>query len=295
MALHFNLRSMNTKPLVQAAMLVVIFGVMITGCLPEPLDVNGIPKIKPQIVVSTQIIPDQSLVVLLTKSFGALDASDDSDPVDVLNQIAVNDAEVTVTGPGRTDTLLFLGNGIYGGIFIDFVEHAEYTLRVNSISLGEVSATTTVLPEVPFEEIDAWLYFDGFDDTTAEVAYTMMDRPEKNWYMLNVVDVDEEDLEDDLLNPRSFTRLIEDDEMNGGGYGEVFRVFPTEFEAGDTIAVYMSNISKEYFDFIKLRQDNRFSLVEFLGEPVNYPSNVKGGKGYFNLYVPDIEFIVLEE
>ena len=59
--------------------LLLVCAMLVWGCLPEPLDVDGIPVVKPQIVVSTQIIPDQSLIVLLTKTFGALDASDDSD------------------------------------------------------------------------------------------------------------------------------------------------------------------------------------------------------------------------
>lgn len=272
-----------------------IIGVMFTACIPDPLEVDGLPVLKPQIVVSTQIIPDESLVVLLTKSFGALDASDDSDPQEVLDLIAVNDAVVTITGTGSIDTLLFLGNGIYGGIAIEFIAGEQYTLKVNSVSLGEVSSTTTVLPQMPFEELDATLYFDGFDDTLAQVSYRIRDLPEKNWYMLNVTEVDTDDIEQQLLNPRTFSRLIDDAEFESPDYQEVFRVFPAEFDKGDTIAVSMSNISKEYHDFVKMRLDNRFSLVEFLGEPVNYPSNIKGGKGFFNLYVPDIRFIVLDE
>ncbi len=285
---------MNKYSLIESAFLVIIVCTMITSCLPDPLEVRGIPKVKPQIVVSTQIIPDQSLVVLLTKSFGALDASDDSDPQEVLDQIAVNDAVVVISGPASKDTLLTLGNGVYGGLSIEFIEGEEYTLEVNSVSLGKVSATTTVLEQVTFDDIDAKLYFDGFDDTLAEVQYSMTDPVAKNWYMINVIEVEEEDIEEQLLNPRAYTRLIDDVEITERKYSEVFRV-PEDFNKGDTIAVYLSNISKEYYDFVKMRQDNRFSLIEFLGEPVNYPSNVKGGKGFFNLYVPDIELIVLDE
>ena len=79
-----------------------------------------------------------------------------------------------------------------------------------------------------------------------------------------------------------------------GDPGETFQVFPREFSEGDTIAVYLSNINKDYYDFIQLRLDNRFSLVEFISEPLNYPTNVQGGRGYFNLYVPDIRFLILD-
>jgi hypothetical protein len=285
---------MKELSLIKGCVLMAIIGMIFTACLPDPLAVDGLPVLKPQIVVSTQMIPDESLVVLLTKSFGALDASDDSDPQEVLDVIAVNDAVVSITGPNSIDTLLFLENGIYGGIAIDFIAGEEYTLKVNSVSLGEVSSTTTVLPQVIFEEIEATLYFDGFDDTLAQVSYRIQDLPEKNWYMLNVTEVDTDDIEEQLLNPRTFSRLIDDADFASPNYEELFRVFPQEFDKGDTIAVSMSNISREYYDFIEMRLDNRFSLVEFLGEPVNYPSNVKGGKGFFNLYVPDIRFIVLE-
>jgi len=106
--------------------------------------------------------------------------------------------------------------------------------------------------------------------------------------------VEREDFVENLLNPRAYTRLIADDDFNGTSFGERFRVFPRDYHPGDSVAVSLSNISEEYYEFMKLRIDNRFSLVEFVSEPVNYPSNVAGGKGYFNLYIPDVRFFVFE-
>jgi len=267
---------------------------LLGGCLPEPLDVKGLPVVKPQIVVSTQIIPDRSLIVLLTKTFGALDASDDSDPEELLDQIAVNDATVTITGPQGIYQLEPLDNGLYGGLVIPFQGGESYELHVDSESLGEVRAVTTVKPLVSFDDIKAELFFNGYDDTLAQITYKLSDHAEENWYMLNVQEVERKDVVENLLNPRAFTRLLDDKEFNGEIHEETFRVFPRDFIPGDTIAVTISNISKEYYDFIELRIDNRYSFVEYLSEPVNYPSNVVGGKGFFNLYVPDVEFFVLE-
>jgi len=264
------------------------------GCLPDPLDVTGIPVVEPQIVVSTQIIPDQSLVILLTKSFGALDASDDSDPEELLDQIAINDATVTITGPAGSYELQSLDHGVYGGLIIPFADGEEYTLHVSSESLGEVSAVTTVKPFVGFDDIAAELFFNGYDDTLAQITYRLSDPVEENWYMLNVQEVEREDLIENLINPRSFTRLIDDRNFKGTQHAETFRVFPRDFIPGDTIAVSLSNISKEYYDFVDMRVENRFSFVEYLSEPINYSSNVNGGKGFFNLYVPDVRFFVLE-
>jgi len=270
-----------------------IFSMIFYSCLPDPLEVEGVPKIKPEIVVSSQILTDQSLIVLLTKSFGALDASDDSDPQELLNQIAINDALVTLTGPAGIDTLIFIESGAYGGLTNPLEGGQRYVLKVTSPTMGEVSATTLVKPQTRFEEIDATLFFNGFDDTLAQVTYGFQDLPGKNFYMLNVQRLRQENIEERLLNPRAFVRLITDEAFDGQSYSENFRVFPTDFSEGDTVAVYLSNISEEYYRFIKLRMDNRFSFVEFLGEPINYPSNVEGGKGFFNLYLPDIRLFRL--
>jgi len=270
-----------------------LISMLFYSCLPDPLEVDGVPKIKPQIVVSSQILTDRSLVVLLTKSFGALDASDDSDPQELLNQIAINDATVTVTGPQGTDTLNFISSGFYGGITNRLAGGESYTLQVTSPSMGEVKASTTVKPQVRFDEIEAELFFNGFDDTLAQITHRFQDLPGRNYYMLNVQRFRQQNLEEQLLNPRAFIRLLTDQTFDGQLYAENFRVFPTDFSTGDTVAVYLSNISEEYYRFIKLRVDNRFSFVEFLGEPINYPSNVEGGKGFFNLYLPDIRLFML--
>lgn len=265
------------------------------SCVPDPLEVRGIPEVKSQIVVSSQIVPDRTLAVLLTRTLGALDASDETDPQALLDQIAVNDALVTVTGSGRTDTLMTLGNGLYGGVVIPFQPGRAYTLKVNSETMGEVTATTIAKPQISFRDIKADLYSNGYNDTLAQIAYTFKDPLMQNWYMINVQEVEREDVIDNLVNPWAFTKVLSDEAFNGSEYQEQFRVFPNEYKTGDTVAVSLSNISEEYYRFMKLRIDNRFSLVEFLGEPINYPSNVEGGKGFFNLYVPDIRFFVLEK
>jgi Domain of unknown function (DUF4249) len=271
-----------------------VFGWLLVSCLPDPLEVSSVPHPPVQIVVSSQILPDQSLLVLLTKTFSALEASDDSDPETLLDLIAVNDALVAIEGPSGTDTLEFLGRGAYGGTLISFQNDDEYTLYVRSAELGEVRATTVVKPTVKFTSLDAELFYNGFGDTLAQVTYSLADSDEANFYMINVQEIEREDLVDNLLNPRAFTVLLTDDGFNGHAHSDMFRVFPRDYQPGDTIAVSLSNISKEYYDFMQLRMDNRFSFVEFVSEPVNYPSNVVGGKGYFNLYVPDVHIFLFD-
>jgi Domain of unknown function (DUF4249) len=267
---------------------------LLSGCLPDPLEVKGIPKPKPKIVVSTQIVPNQSLVVLLTKSFGALEGNQNSDPEELLSQIAVTDATALIKGPSTIDTLVNLGNGFYGGISFSFREGERYELSVDSETMGRVKATSNVLRQIDFEEAMAELSFNGFDDTLVRVTYKALDPIGKNQYMLNVQRFRANEVLLDLINPRAFLKLLTDAGFEGKEFSESFRAFPRNYQPGDTVAVSLSNISEEYYRFLKLREDNRFGFVEFLGEPTNYPSNVEGGLGYFNLFVPSVRFFVLE-
>src|SRR5690606_19307591 len=166
--------------------------------------------------------------------------------------------------------------------------------HVESPSLGTVSATTRVKSRIEFESVNTMLYQNNFGDTLVEVSYAFADPEGRNWYMVNVQDAEQEDILENFINPRAFSVLLTDEEFDGTVYGERFRVFNHTYHMGDTVAVSLSNISEGYHAFLKLRMDNRFSFVELISEPVDYPSNVIGGRGYFNLYIPDVEILVLE-
>lgn len=272
----------------------IMIMVIAVACLPDPLEVENIPAIKPKIVVSTHVIPDESLLVLLAKSFSALDADDDSDPELLLQQIAVTDAVVILKGPVQTYTLQNFNNGFYGGVNIDFVEGDRYELTAISESLGTVSAQAEVQKLIDFESLQTELSFNGFDDTLLQVTYKAIDPPGKNQYVFTVQRLRRENIMENLLDPNAFTRLLTDEQFDGQEFGETFRAWPRNYQSGDTVVVTMTNISEEYYGFLKLRQDNRFSLTQFLGEPVNYGTNVTDGLGFFNLNQPAVRVVVLE-
>ncbi len=266
----------------------------VMACIPDPLDVHGVPQLEQKIVVSSQMISSQSVAVLLTKSIGALDASDDSDPITLLNQVVIADAVVRIEGNGQSYQLTYAGSGVYGSVEMDLVEGESYTLFVDSPTAGSVKATTTVKPPVLFEDVNAEIYISG-RDTLADVHYKFNDASGTNWYMLNAQHLTREDFEERVLNPRVTTKMIDDATFDGGSKSDNFKILFDEVEPGDTLSVTLSNVDKDYYDFMKLREDTRFGLAAALGEPINYPSNVEGGLGFFNLYIPDVRVFTLDE
>jgi hypothetical protein len=266
---------------------------VLASCIPDPLELKEIPVVQPEIVVATQMAGDSSVVVLLTRTFSALEGSKDMDPEEFFKKIVVNDALVTISGPGGTDTLSFRENGIYGGLGTPLLEGRTYELHVKSETLGTVSSTARVQAQVKMKLVEADLYYEGLDDTLAVVDYRFQDPSEENHYLLNVQKVEGENLLGNAINPETYTMLFDDSDFNGESYEENFTFFPADFATGDTIAVSLANISREYYQFMELRAEKRLNFLEFLSEPANYPSNIKGGKGFFSLYVPDVRLLVL--
>jgi hypothetical protein len=288
--MDLNFRTM--KKLFRFLVLGLIVG-LASGCIPDPLAVDDIAQLKPKIVVSTQIVPGGALVVLITKSIGALDAGRGSDPQALISQIALDNAEVWLAREGRIDSLPDLGNGLYGNINLDLQANRDYTLHIRTKELGEVSATAQLKARVPFQTVDAKLYASIYD-SAALVDYSLQDPNGPNWYMINVQKYSQKNEITSYLNPRVYTRLLRDSVSDGKMIKEEFRVLFRKFSEGDTVAVFLSNISEEYYGFLKLRNDRRYNFSAFASEPLNFNSNVKGGLGYFNLHLPDVRIFVLE-
>lgn len=264
------------------------------SCLPDPLPVRSVPQLETKIVISSQMLPQQGVTIAVTKSIGALDAGEGTDPEALIAQIVVDDALVTLQSDGRIDTLLNLGSGVYASPDVVWRNNARYTLHVNSESLGEVSAITELATTVSFDELQTQLVPSSFD-SVLNVSYTLTDPPGKNYYVVSVQKFSNLQDLSSLLNPVIFNHLIED---TGGEEkimeGEFSAFFPG-FSKGDSVAVFLSSVNNEYFNFLKLRNDDQFNLTAFVSEPMRYPSNVQGGYGFFNLHLPDVRIFRVED
>ncbi len=271
-----------------------LFSSGIFSCMPEPLPVDDVPVARAQIVVSSQMAPGGLLVIALTKTFGALDINEDSDPEEVLEQLAVSDAIVTLRSQQEIDTLTQIANGVYSASGIDLHPGETYSLHVKSASMGEVTATSTVMEAVVFDSVAAMLTTHGNSDWP-QITYSANDLSGENCYLLTVQKIQRTTFPGNILKTGAFTHITNDEAFDDKLFTEQFNVVSENYKAGDTIAVAIANVSEEYYDFLKLRLDNSRSIIEYLDEPVNYPSNVVGGEGFFNLYVPDVELLILSD
>jgi len=285
-----------------------LFGLisLLGACTPKPLRID-VPQPEPEVIVFSQIIPPTVMAVGITQSFSALSFSEENgDTVSnsLLNDLFVGGADVTVSYANRTDTLFGLDSvpGLYLNPFIPQLPGEPYTLNIRTRDGKELSATSLMLRRIPFDTIHPVLE----RGELVKFKYAFEDPTEANWYMINFysnsvsppdsLDPDSLDLDALLINPGNVllsTQLISDQLIENGYFeGEV--ELP-QLTPEDTVFAALSHISEEYYQFVSLRRSASNFFTELTREPVNYPTNVTGGKGFFLTHFPDVRAFDLNE
>ena len=268
---------------------------------PTPLDID-IPAPEQELVISSFAVPPQELLVTVSRTFSALlgeDSVDVNNP-DIASSILVDSALVTVSYNGITDTLTKIAPGIYGTVNVQQIENANYQLYAYDYKTGKsVRAETRFLKPVPLDTVyPTQRYLSLSNDTLFSFKYAFTDRPgEENYYLATYTSLN--DLQNlatpgtNLFSFSSQTFNVFTDQNNGDGKAVEFEPEFGNWGQNDTLVVGLSNISREYYNFLSAykRSGNLFS--QLTGEPVNLPTNVEGGYGYFAMIKPSVRVVIL--
>lgn len=277
------------------------FFALLTGCLPEPLEID-VPQAESKLVVSSQIIPDNIMLVTVTRSFSALEGSYGSDlGQEDLEKVLVKRALVTLSYGNRTDTLFSLPEspGVFASLLRLSGEGQTFDLYVyDSTSQQSVTSRSTMLSRIGLDDASVETKVSSLD-TSYALNYTFNDPDGDNWYVLNVFDPNEigqQGLGENFSfdgSSNTHTELISDKLFNTSEITGTAEILDQRF--GDTVAVMLSNISEEYFRFLDARKRVGGILASVTGEPINHPSNIIGGYGFFNTHNPSISVVAIKE
>lgn len=277
--------------------------VFLIQCTPKPLDLT-LPDFEPKTTVASQILPGEIMFIGLTKSFTVLSdegSNSDNRDADFFDKILVDSALVTINHSGITDTLFKVSNGLFASIKTLDNPGTIYTLNVIDYDLGEVvSSTTEMLQKISFDTVYPVITKNP-TDTTVFIQTEFTDSPsEENYYMINVYTREVLDAGLDLnsffengQNKVQVTRIYSDQELNPGK--NEIEISLKNIAITDSVAVTLSNISEEYYSFLKKRERAGNIFSDITAEPINYPSNIKNGLGFFNTHYPDVHYFDLKE
>lgn len=292
---------------------IVVLTLLIQGCAPEDILIQVAPE-PSRVVVSSQLIPPNFLLVTLSRSFSAL-APDSFESLEdnFVNALLVDSAFVTLEYAGYTDTLFEAGPGIYAGELSEAIESETYRLVIyDSLNADYVTATTRLMPQVVLQ--GARLEVEVFaDDTIFNTRYAFTDPEEENWYITQATQVDGFTLDDLLtaqiiddslvLDNGSVPPVFDEDATANLLYTRIFsdleldtmrveRSVNVPDNPGDTIIFNLVNITEGYFRYLDAQQRNGGVLASISGEPINFPTNVENGFGYFTMNRPSYRVFI---
>ncbi len=278
-------------------------GILLLSCEPQPIPIT-LADAPLKLVVSSQVIPGRIMLVALTRTFSTLEGASQLDSLteEFLNKIQVQDAVVTISYQGKTETLRMISPGIYASANTLQTDFGTYTLYAHDPQTGEkITAASVMQPQVRFVRVEPDIvYADG--EVRADISYSFRDDPAvRNWYLINFyrkVSLGRDRLDINNYFGRGSNEelefdLISDENLKDPEYSALRKL--RGVEASDSIAVSISSISKGYYDFLTLYKRAGNVITRISGEPVTYPTNVVNGYGYFTTHKPDIRFFDLKE
>lgn len=280
-------------------LLIGFIAIAFSACAPDPIDIM-LPPHQPKLVIFSQVIPEHYMIVGVSKSFSSLAGEADSLSGDSshLAGTLVEHALVTISFGDKVEMLEHMGGGMYASTSIHQHYGQTYTLYVkDSVSGLSITATSKMLPLVDFDSIKPAVERKP-DDTAITMHYSFTDVPGiENFYMINL-HVPKKDSTLSYASLLNIKRkeptmiLISDKMMKNGRYSVTQKL---DVSAKDTVAFTLSNISEEYFMFLSAYQKSGKLFNQVTGEPINYPSNIIGGYGFFNTHNPAIKVFDLNE
>ena len=280
---------------------ILCVAIILWSCRPEPLDVK-LDEYEPQVVVSSQVIPNYLMVVGLTRSFTILSSAgfNGGGGNATFENLLIDSALVTISSLNGTDTLFKLSPGLFVSLKELAMPGGAYNLKVVDYGLGKtITANSTMLQNVPLDTVIPTLNLEEEEDTSINLMISFIDPKEiENFYVLSVYSRNSNTAVLDInmffengSNKLEYQELIKDRISDSDTIKRAFTL--KNVKTSDSLMVSLSNISEGYYSFLKSRERSGSLLSEITNEPINYPTNINGGYGYFNTHNPSFRFFDL--
>lgn len=274
----------------------------LVGCRkPKPLDIT-IPQGTERIVISSNAVNEHLIIVSAGYSIrptaNMTTGANDSLPAEML----IDSAHVTINAPNETPVRLHkLSPGIYSTSDITLKPDTEYELTVTDLKKGLVATATTtyVANTKPISvstyntgrEIDSLLNIDLSIDETETGDCFFVTYSTVNQLRKAVSKIRYSAPVTSLSSLASFgPKQIQLFEGGMAKQNKIQGSFMAKAGKGDTLVVQVARIDKAYYKYLTAYKRTGYFINQLTGEPINLPSNIYTGYGYFALYRPKMLF-----
>lgn len=276
----------------------------LASCTPEPLPIE-VPQAASKPVVATQYYYDSItqqavFAVTLTRTIPATVAQRprlDSNGFTVDERYLITGADVELTTSGGRIPLAEGSPGFYYTTDPPVHDHEFATVEArNNEGVLLIRAVAEMMPQMEFTSVNI-----TGKDQELYLNYTLTDNPETpNWYLVNYFVKQEQDSSGNYTDPKYIARRLTEQKLDFDLFtdqdftnGKLTATRKLERLQADTIAVSVSNITQGYHDFLRVQKRYGLLVNQVRGEVINFPSNVTGGMGYFNLNRPFVKVLAV--
>jgi hypothetical protein len=277
-------------------LILVISTLLLFSCKPKPIEIN-VPQRAASITVSSACLDAHTVAVLATYSSTSLhqllDTNKENGKLVIPKSLLVDSALVTIhTAGGSTDTLSINSDGLYVKNGLSLQADKQYILTVIDHRKGMTAFATTTFQPAPVvsyllpekvntgKEVITRLKL-GLTNVTANshyfLSYNTMRNARENSILLP-------------MNQRAINlfvpKQIELFTGEGAIDGLLEKSVTLQVKSDDTLVMQIAQVDNAYYEYLKAYKRTGALINQLTGEPINLPSNVSGGLGYFSLYQP---------
>ena len=284
---------------------IAAFGLLLTACIPEPLDIAPQPTTR-EVALASTVVDSSSLLLTATYSLNSLLNLDEEgpgqDPIGLVQSLVVDTATVLLSSAAGTDTLRQIFPGIYGSYSLNLQPYQQYHLQVRDATHGTtVTSSCLYLPQAEVKELTPTVTRTA-PDTTVHLRLSVQDDPPRaDYFLLSYTRTNPATVPSSLggakfsvlgADMEKKLELFTDAEVRDG---QISRNFLLDAGSRDTLYVHVGRIEKGYYEFLTAYKRTGSILNQLTSEPITLPTNVQPGLGYFSLYDPTRAVFLLEK
>jgi hypothetical protein len=277
---------------------------MLGSCKPKPIDIE-VPQKPADMVIASSAFDEHSVFVSAGYSISSLanlnDTSKGKKTLPVSRDMLVDSGLVTITGPGQApDTLVRRAPGLFSSSRLDLQKGATYTLVVKDYRTGKVAtAVTTYFPKPALDTFIPEIVRGG-TIATVKLHMSIGNVGPQEHYMVCYTTSDNIRQATASVSasvsaltsfvPKRVELFTSADAVNG----RLSRTIALNVAATDTMLVHCGRIDEAYYNYLAAYKRSGYLINQITGEPINLPTNINPGLGFFSLYAPKRELFLLK-
>ena len=263
---------------------------------PKPLTID-IPQRKDQPVIASTMPDDRTLLVSAGYSLDAItNISDSNSNNKIPKSMLIDSGMISIAEAGGTArNLTKLSAGMYATTGIQLKEGSTYTLQLADYRKGvTATATTTYMPQPARGQVTPTYIGDKNGDTLYKLNVTIPDAKQGAHYFMGYMTTRQlrENVKLLTQSPSQNAAAIAGFEakqiemIQSNVTGELTQQYTLKLSPQDTLIVQVARIDEGYFKYLQTYKRTGYLINQLTGEPINLPTNIETGYGYFAIYKP---------